>query len=88
MSRFDKIQEAKDTEEPTELELLKIENEQLKDALHKMQQFKPATQLQNDDVNIQTVSAGVDAIGKLMQQEIPNLRNRGWKTVEITMRAV
>lgn len=50
MSRFDKItkQEQPESEEPTELELLKIENEQLKDALHKIsdKQFVPATQLQ------------------------------------------
>jgi hypothetical protein len=32
-------------EEPTEVELLRIENAQLKDALHKTEQFKPATQL-------------------------------------------
>jgi hypothetical protein len=35
--------EQEDQEEPTELELLKIENEQLKDALHKTEQFKPGT---------------------------------------------
>jgi hypothetical protein len=30
-------------EEPTELDLLKIENAQLKDAMHQMEQFKPGT---------------------------------------------
>ena len=40
---MDKIPEE---ELPTELELLKIENEQLKDALHKTEQFKPANKLE------------------------------------------
>ncbi len=63
---------------------------QLEDALRKTEQFKPATQLQpqEDTVNSQTVRAGVGAIENLMRLEIPKLRNRGWKTVEITMRAV
>jgi hypothetical protein len=39
-------------EEPTELELLKIENEQLKDALHKTQQFKPATALEGKRLSL------------------------------------
>lgn len=77
-------------EEPTEAELLKIENEQLKDALHKTQQFKPATALQpqEDDINSVKIRAGIGAIENLMRLEIPKLKNRGWKTVEITMRAV
>jgi hypothetical protein len=76
-------------EEPTEAELLKIENEQLKDALHKTQQFTQATKLPlEDDINNVVIRAGVGAIENLIRLEIPKLRNRGWKTVEITMRAV
>jgi hypothetical protein len=77
-----------ETEEPTELDLLKIENAQLKDAMHKVQHFQPASKVEQDDVNTVTVRAGVGAIENLIRLEIPKLRNRGWKTVEITMRAV
>ena len=41
-----KIDPVTEPEEPTDLELLQIENQQLKDALHKTEQFKPATVLQ------------------------------------------
>jgi hypothetical protein len=40
--------EEEQDEEPSELDLLKIRNAQLEDALHKTEQFKPATQLQED----------------------------------------
>jgi hypothetical protein len=77
-------------EEPTELELANIKIAQLEDALHKTEQFKPATALQpqEDDINSIKIRAGIGAIENLMRLEIPKLRNRGWKTVEITMRAV
>ena len=42
----EQLKRLEDEEEPTEAELLKIENEQLKDALKKTQQFKPATALE------------------------------------------
>jgi hypothetical protein len=78
-------------EEPTELELVKIENAQLKDAMHKMEQFTQATKLQTkevDIVNTVVVRAGLDKIEAAVHNEISSMRNRGWKTVEITMRAV
>lgn len=81
--------EPEESEEPTEAELLKIENEQLKDALHKTQQFTQATKLpQEDDINSIKIRAGIGAIENMLRLEIPKLKNRGWKTVEITMRAV
>jgi hypothetical protein len=82
--------EEEQDEEPSELDLLKIKNAQLEDALHKTEQFKPATQLQpqEDDINSVKIRAGIGAIENMIRLEIPKLRNRGWKTVEITMRAV
>lgn len=80
-------------ENPLQIEndFLKEENANLKDAIHKIQQFTPAANLQQpqeDSVNTQTVRAGIDAIEKLVINEIPKLKNRGWKTVEITFKAI
>jgi hypothetical protein len=78
-------------EEPSELDLLKIKNAQLEDALHKTQQFTQATKLQPqeiDIVNTVVVRAGLEKIEAAVHNEISSMRNRGWKTVEITMRAV
>ncbi len=74
-----------------ENQFLREENKELREAMKKIQQFTPAAQLQQpqeDDLNIVKVNAGIDAIWRLVQQELPKLKNRGWKTVEITMRAV
>jgi hypothetical protein len=79
--------EEEQDEEPSELDLLKIKNAQLEDALKKTEQFKPATALQ-DEVNTVTLRAGIGGIENMIRLEIPKLKNRGWKTVEITMRAV
>lgn len=75
-------------EEPSELELANIKIAQLEDALHKTQQFKPANALQEDDINTVTLRAGIGAIGNMVRLEIPKLENRGWKVVEVKMRAV
>jgi hypothetical protein len=77
----------KDEEEPTPLELAEIRIKHLEEALHNTEQFKPASQLE-DDINIVKIRAGIGGIENMIRLEIPKLRNRGWKTVEITMRAV
>jgi hypothetical protein len=84
------LEQSPEDEEPTELELANIRITQLEDALHKTEQFKPATALQPqvDDINIVKIRAGIGGIENMIRLEIPKLRNSGWKTVEITMRAV
>jgi hypothetical protein len=78
-----------ESEEPTELELANIKISQLEDALHKTEQFTQATKLpQEDEINSVKIRAGIGAIENMLRLEIPKLKNRGWKTVEITMRAV
>jgi hypothetical protein len=88
-------QEEKD-EEPTEAELLKIENEQLKDALHKTEQFKPAAAFEEpakENVKgmgfefLREVSDGIhsfyyDAYGidLFKNRELAQLKNSGVKT--------
>jgi hypothetical protein len=112
---------SQNTDQDDLIEYQKEKIAELEDALHKTEQFKPATQLQpkeeeshthceicnerlmtpdniacvhktclpkKDDINNTVVKAGVGAIENLIRLEIPKLRNRGWKTVEITMRAV
>jgi hypothetical protein len=80
-----------ESEEPSELELAEIKIKHLEEALKKTEQFKPATQLQPqeiDIVNTVVVRAGLEKIETAVHNEIPSMRNRGWKTVEITMRTV
>jgi hypothetical protein len=96
IERIGEIRRAEANREPdedpkdTEIVFLKDKVTELEDALRQTQQFKPATQLQpeENDLNVVKVTSGIDAIWRLVQQELPKLKNRGWKTVEITMRAV
>lgn len=52
-----KIDPVTEPEEPTDLELLQIENQQLKDALHKTEQFKPANKLTEEQARDITMEA-------------------------------
>jgi hypothetical protein len=80
----------RNSEQDDLIEYQKEKIAELEDALHKTEQFKPSTQLQpkEDEINSVKIRAGIGAIENLMRLEIPKLKNRGWKTVEITMRAV
>jgi len=90
--------EHEEEEDPKDLEIafLKEKVSELEAALKKIQQFTPATALQQpkaeeDDINIARWNSGLgntEAVIKAITNEIPRLRSRGWKTVEITMRAV
>lgn len=74
-------------DEPSPLELAEIKIQQLEDALHKTQQFTPATVLE-DDMNVIKFRCGIDAFDKAVKTNQVQAKSRGWKTVEITMRAV
>jgi len=78
-------------EDPKDIQIqfLKEKVAELEEALKKTQQFKPATQLQEIDiVNNVVVRCGIEAVEKLIHNEMAGMRNRGWKTVEVTMRVV
>lgn len=85
-------EEQEQSEDPKDIEIQfqKEKIAQLEDALHQTQQFKPATALQpqDDDINTVTLRAGIGAIGNMIRMEIPKLENRGWKIVEVRMRSV
>jgi hypothetical protein len=82
-----------DDEEPTELDLLKIENAQLKDAMHKVQHFQSATQLEEPilldplETTLRNKADGVNSfyydtygIDLFKNRELAQLKNSGVKT--------
>lgn len=92
------IEEEEEDEDPQALEnqFLKEKVTELEDALRKTEQFKPATAYEakpepENDLNIVRFTSGLvntDVVMKAITSEIPRLRSRGWKTVEITFRAI
>ena len=80
----------------TEIAFLKSKIEELEDALRKATEFKPASDLPMDkliDVDMNSVQwrmglSRTEVCMDSIQREIPRLRQRGWKTVEVTMRVI